>query len=289
MSQVTAIIVAYNSADILPAALASLQNQPEISAIMVVDNASSDDTCDIVRKAFPSVTLIKNRTNEGFGRANNKALEQVKTPYALLLNPDAVMEEGAVAALLETVKQHEDAAIVAPALYDESGALLHSYKRSIFKRDYYKDTFIAPEGELCAEFVSGAVMLLHVKHLRDVGFFDPNIFLYYEDDDICLRARRGGYSVVYTPAARATHLVGKSSAPSANQKKADFFRQKHMVWSRLYIEEKYHGKAQAKLLGHKLSIQYALKAALYALTFNTKKVNRYRGRLTGVFEFGIKK
>lgn len=291
MSDVTAIIVSYNSATILPTALSSLQSQKEIVSVIVVDNASGDDSCDIIKKKFPSAILIKNAKNEGFGRANNIALSRVKTPYALLINPDAAMEEGAVAALVAAAKHYEDAAIIAPALYDGQDKLLHTYKRNIFVRENRRTPFIVPEGDLCAEFVSGAVMLFNMGHMKKVGFFDPAIFLYYEDDDICLRARKAGHSVVLTPEAKAVHLVGHSSSPQSNVRKqaaADFFKQKHMVWSRLYIEEKYHGKAQAKLLGHKLSVQYAIKAAVYLLLLNTQKMNRYRGRLTGVFEFSAK-
>lgn len=282
---VTAILVSYNSADVIGEALAPLLKRPEIAAIMVMDNCSTDRTCDLIRSEFPSVLLTENPRNEGFGRGNNIALKKIITPYALLVNPDAVLQEGALEKLLDAAETYPDAAILAPALYNEQGELHVSFKSDVWQRE--KRSSGAPknnaEGDICAEYLSGAVWLLNMRLMRQVGFFDPNIFLYYEDDDLCLRARRAGCGLVYVPAARVTHLMGASSGEIKIE--SEFFRQRHMAWSRLYIEEKYRGNKAAGALAARQNIEYSLKAAFYFFLMNARRTARYRGRLQGIFDY----
>lgn len=279
MAKITAILVAYNSASVIGEALAALIAAPEVANIIVVDNASRDETRNIVRQQFPQVELIESSENLGFGRGNNIALEKAETDYALLVNPDAVMGQGAIAELLRAAAAYPDAAILAPALYDENVALHHSFKRNVFARDASRDQFTMPEGDCCAEFLSGAVMLWNMKHMRSAGFFDANIFLFYEDDDICLRVRQAGLGLVYVPAARATHLMGKSSGNPNHE--AEYFKQKHMVWSQLYLYKKY-GKCLNP--GKLIMVNWA-KYFWYGLCQNRARSARYRGRLDGIRMF----
>lgn len=290
---ITAILVAYNSAGIIGQALSSLVGASHIAKVIVVDNCSSDDTCDYIAREFPSVTIIENSRNQGFGRGNNLGLKKVETPYALLVNPDAVLEEGAIGELLEAAKRYPDAAILAPALYGDDGQLHQSHKKNVFNREQSGGIYTAPEGDCCAEFLSGALWLLNMSHMKSkVGYFDPAIFLYYEDDDLCLRARNHGFGLVLVPSARATHVMGASSGKASSVKKAresEFFKQRHLIWSRLYLEQKYRGEKAAHKLASKLHMGYALRAAFYTMLFKLDKVNRYRGRIAGVFEFETKK
>jgi len=283
MSSVTAILVAYNSGAVIEASLSRLIDAPEISEIYVVDNCSTDHTVELIQRDFPKVKLIENPSNLGFGVANNMALGKVRTDYALLINPDAVLQEGAMALLLEAAERYPDAAILAPELRDEKGEIHISYKKSVFEREKNNGLAIIPEGDVCADYLSGAAMLCNMAHWKQVGFFDPKIFLYYEDDDICLRMRKAGFGLVLVPEAKCVHLMGSSSG-SANPA-GEFFRQKHMIWSRLYVQQKYFGKKSAAKLSAKLRAEYAMKAALYTVLFNKKKLARYKGRLAGTREF----
>ncbi|MGE0754553.1 MAG: glycosyltransferase family 2 protein, partial [Alphaproteobacteria bacterium] len=208
---ITAIIVTFNSQDVLAGCLCALRAEPEVARIIVVDNCSTDDTCELVQGKFPDVELVENPRNLGFGWANNIGLEKVTTPYALLINPDAVLQQGALHALLKAASRYHDAAILAPQLADGNGHIHKSYKRSVFAREAWRDNYCEPGGDLCAEFLSGAVWLLNIKHMRSVGFFDTQLFLYYEDDDMCLRARRAGFGLVLVQSARAIHDMGNSS------------------------------------------------------------------------------
>ena len=282
---ITAVLVAYNSETVIADSLAALLKTPAIAEIIVVDNCSHDATCELIRNQFPSVTLIENPRNAGFGRANNIALERVKTPFALLVNPDAVVEVGAVETFLEAAAIYPDAAILAPTLYDSDGNIHQSFKRNVFNREKNSGIYTPPEGACCAEFLSGAAWLLNMAHMKHIGFFDPNIFLFYEDDDLCIRARRAGYGLVFVPGAKVKHAMGTSSGSS--KPGSEFFKQAHMFWSRLYVEFKYFGMKAAKKRARLLYIECALKAFLYTLVGNKAKTNRYRGRLQGIKAFSV--
>src|ERR1700760_2367020 len=114
MQDVTAILVTYNSADVIGAALDCLKREARIGQVIVVDNASIDDTCAVAARHCPDAVLIRSEKNLGFGAGNNLALERVKTAFALLVNPDALLREGALAALLEAACRYPDAGILAP-------------------------------------------------------------------------------------------------------------------------------------------------------------------------------
>lgn len=116
-----------------------------------------------------------------------------------------------------------------------------------------------------------------MNSLKRSGYFDPAIFLYYEDDDLCLRAVMHGFSCVLVEQAQAVHLLGKSSSEAS-----DFFRHKHMAWSRLYLERKYRGGVCAKKLALRMLSLAALK---FLLHIGSKRRARYAGRMEGIKRF----
>jgi GT2 family glycosyltransferase len=190
-TRVTAVLVTHNSAGVIIDALASLA---AILAI-VVDNGSGDGTCDLVTKRFPATTILSSTTNVGFGRANNLALGRVKTEFAFLLNPDARLVPETLPELLRAADRYPDAAILAPVLADASGRREPSVRVPFLDRRRHgsKLDIHEPRGDTCVEMVSGAAMLVRMSALgprREL--FDPNIFLYFEDDDACMQLRRSG-------------------------------------------------------------------------------------------------
>lgn len=283
MSSITAISVTYNSEGVISNALHALEKSPHVTQTIVVDNASTDGTARIIEHGFPRAHLIKSMQNVGFGRGNNLGLSQVASPYALLVNPDAIVSPEAIETLLQAAQNFPDAAILAPRLKDEGGKQHLSFKRNVFAREKSGGLEQDAEGAICADYLSGAVMLMNMEHMRKIGFFDPAIFLFYEDDDVCMRVRAAGFSCVYVPQAEAIHLMGASSGkPNPNSER---FKQMHMVWSRLYIQQKYKGKGAACVLAAKLGAEYSAKALLYFMSGNKQKFARYRGRVAGVKGF----
>jgi len=128
-----------------------------------------------------------------------------------------------------------------------------------------------PEGDLCANFLSGAVLLLRKPAFEAIGGFDPNIFMYFEDDDLSLRLRQAGHALVRVNAARARHIGGGSSGPSDAVLR---FKQWHFAWSRLYIERKFNGAAAAWRHGLPMLLKRASKALLYSLAGKRQKALR---------------
>lgn len=271
MTSVTAIVVTYDSASVLPACLAALAREG-VPAI-VVDNASTDETTAIAERA--GATVILNTRNEGFGRANNIGAAAAASEFLLLVNPDLVLDPGAVAALLAAVERYPDAGLLAPRIVEPDGRVFFQ-PRSLLSAylPNPRGRLALPEGDVCAPFLSGACLLIRRDLFSRLGGFDPNIFLFYEDDDLCRRVADAGFAMVHVHAAVARHGRGRSSAPKPGR----IFRGRwHQAWSRAYVSAKYGLPNPASLM---LALN-APKAALSLLTFNRTMIERYGGSAAG--------
>lgn len=282
--RVTAVTVAYNSGHAVAGCLESVRG----CALVVVDNASQDDTQAIVRERFPEARIVANAVNEGFGRANNRGCALANTEYVLFINPDARLTPGSLDKLLEAARRHPEAALIAPRILRPGGRVEISHDVDLWRRgDMPPGPAPEPEGEICADFLSGAVILLRRSALKGYPPFDPALFLYYEDDDLCLRLRREGHALIQVPEAVAEHVGGGASRPSWRITWRKFW---HMAWSRLYLEEKYFGAAAATMTGVAHLLRFGPKAIGYALILNHKKALRDAARYAGTFAYlvGVK-
>lgn len=279
--RVSAILVTYNSAAVVCEALDSIA---QLSTIYLVDNASSDQTCELIAERYPTVKLLRNQRNLGFGMANNRAAALAETEFMLLLNPDARLEAGALAQLVEAADRYPEAAILAPALVDETGQprviLCHPFLRRHKIKAPFEQRWIA--GELCAEMLSGAVMLVRRRMFMNEDLFDPVLFLYYEDDDLCLRARARGHTLMVIPTAIAFHGNGRSSAPSL---KLTGLKQRESMASELYLISKYRGRLATlgKMTGWLL--RNLLNIPFYLLIGQPRRAHRSLNKLAGVLLF----
>jgi N-acetylglucosaminyl-diphospho-decaprenol L-rhamnosyltransferase len=277
-ARTSVVAVTHDSSHVIGPCLASVARA---TAIVVVDNASRDGCVAAVRANAPAAELIANPVGLGYGNGANQGLERVASEFALVINPDAVLRAGALDALIAAADAYPDAAMLGPAIYNPDGSLEISHDTGLFERarlDARRDGEPAPEGPLCAGFLSGAVFVLRMSAVRATGGYDPAIFLYYEDDDLCLRLRAAGYSLVLVPGAQAEHLGGGSIHAGWASHWEKFF---HMAWSRLYVEAK-HGRAgggPAVALGNALG--FAAKALGYALIGQATKAVRDAARASG--------
>ncbi|WP_132253189.1 glycosyltransferase [Methylobacterium segetis] len=234
MPSLVAIVVAHDSAHALPDCLAALAAE-HVPAI-VVDNASRDDSGRIAEAA--GALVIRNRRNEGFGRANNIGAQAAEhAARILILNPDLVLQPGAADALLRAADAYPDAGLLAPRLVEPDGRVFFQ-PRSLLS-PYLpnpKGRLALPEGNVCAPFLSGACLMAEREFFLGLGGFDENIFLFYEDDDLCRRVADTGRALVHVDAAVASHGRGRSSAPEPGR----VFRTRwHQSWSRAYVSRKY--------------------------------------------------
>lgn len=273
-ASVTAIVVAHDSAAKLAACLSALaqQNVPTI----VVDNASGDGSVQMAEAH--GARVIRNAKNEGFGRAMNIGMRAAPTEFALLVNPDLVVAHGAVALLLEAAHRWPDAAICAPQIVEPDGRVFFSNQSLLADRlRNEKGARWIPEGDCCTPFLSGACWLVRRQIVRDLGGFDENIFLFYEDDDLCRRVSEAGHALVHVHGAIAQHERGASAAP---RKGRVFKARRHLAWSRGYVSRKWGlPRPEGKIL-----LQNLPKLVLSAMLFQTARVERYGGMVQGAID-----
>lgn len=254
LAEVTVVVVCYNSGAVLAECLGSI---PPAVRLVVVDNASADDSAGLAARRAPWAQVIRADRNLGFGRAANLGFSQAETRYGLLLNPDTRCAPGMVEALLDAASRYPDAGLLAPGIFTPDGAMQYG-RLPIFERRRRRAAPVPPVGDCCAGYVGGAAMFFPLAAFRAIGGFDPAIFLYYEDDDLCMRMRRAGYSLVHVQAARLDHGSGCSSAPC---ERIAWSKEWHMAWSRQYMQRKYRGTAKASLCAVGLVIDLAGRLA----------------------------
>jgi len=252
-----AVVVSWNVADLLPDCFNSLAAaEPPLAGIVVVDNASSDDTCHLLRRDFPAVRLIANDSNAGFGTATNQGVRAALASGAdslLLLNPDASLEPAALATLLDSLNSSPASGIVAPAIVNADGTpqpyafggdptlayLLRRGSARLLRRGYLHDW--GSTDELTPDWVTGACLLARAEIFKAGIWFDENFFLYFEDNDWCLRTRQAGWQIRRVPAARACHVGGASltrnpAARRAYRRSLLYFYARHYpAWQRFCL------------------------------------------------------
>lgn len=275
-SRVTVVVVTHFARAVIAPCLAAAA---PAARVIVVDNASGDDTREIVRRALPEATIIANATGVGYGNAANQGLAAAETEFVLLLNPDAVLAPDAVPLLVAAADRWPDAAVLAPALRTPGGEWEVSHDVGLFARPGLgARTDDEPTGDICADYVSGAVMLVRRSVYQRLGGFDPAIFLYYEDDDFCMRVRQAGHAIIRVAEAVASHLGGGSIPATPEKKREKFFA---MAWSRLHIEAKWRGHGAAWRIGLAALIRHGVKALGYAVTDPSGKGLRDAARFRG--------
>ncbi len=285
IQKVTVVLVTYNSKEVVGSALKSI---PEGASIIVVDNASRDGTVEYIQEHFSQVKLIVMPENIGFGPANNVALERVKTPFSLLMNPDACfIESGTINQLLSAAVCYPDAAILAPGIIDENGVVQRTLPAPLMRRRQMNknSSFSMGDvvGDTCSFSLSGALMLLRMSAFVDAEyFFDPNIFMYFEDDDICMSSRARGYTTILIPSAKVMHLVGRSSPPGLE---IEALKLRHKTFSQLYVMAKYGKSDESLEKARRMLRKNRLRLFLSLLFFQHGQALFSRSRCDGAVAF----
>ncbi len=231
--RVTVVTVAHNSLAVLPAMLASL---PRSAGTVIVDNASQDRAALAALAAEHGAQLIRNDDNLGFGAACNIGASEARTEFLFFLNPDARLAPGALEALVTAADNHPEASAFNPAITDGRG-------RPYFKRGSVllpraeKLPSGWPETDRELPVLTGAAFFVRRAAFEAAGGFDPEIFLYHEDDDLALRLKAGAGPLRFVRAAHVTHDAGNSTLRSPA---SAAFKAFHMGRSRVYATRK-HG------------------------------------------------
>ena len=261
--QVTIICVTYQSRALVESLAATLRLFPHV---LVIDNASQDGTVAAVRKWLPHARIIERADNGGFGKANNEAMAQVRTPLALLLNPDCDIKPDGLLTLIDTLHRYPSAGIVAPQSWRDNQKPQKCF-RPAFYEPPLKNPYRVADATCCAQWLHGCCLLMRTDAFRHVGGFDERFFLFYEDDDLCLRMQKAGFECLFEPAANAWHAGGTSSAPGM---KVSFTRSFHYARSRHLAIRKYQGDDAGWRYLTKIMLAAVPLALAYALLFQRR-------------------
>jgi GT2 family glycosyltransferase len=232
VSEVAAAICTYRSGEEVEAALRScLTSGLDPSQVTVVDNASGDGTADLVQQRFPEVNLIRLDRNLGFAAANNLAARELPGQLLLLLNPDAVLIDDALATMVRAIARDPRRGAISPRIDRPDGRLDAACRRNFPtplralwrlggvsrlrpgspRFGAYNLTHLPVDQATEIDSGSGACLLIRRDVWDQLGGFDPGFFMYGEDLDLCWRIHELGFVVWYEPAARVLHLKGASS------------------------------------------------------------------------------
>jgi N-acetylglucosaminyl-diphospho-decaprenol L-rhamnosyltransferase len=250
--RLSVIVVSYNSADLLPRCLDSVLAQTAgDDEVVVVDNASADGSADLVRRDFPSVTVILSETNLGFGAGNNRALAETNGAYALLLNPDTELGAGSLDGLYRFMESHPRAAVAGGRLRYADGSFQHASFRfpTLWQvaLDFFPINWRLTESALNGRYPRewderafqvdhplGAFMCVRRAAIDEVGVFDERFFMYAEEVDWCLRFKRAGWEVWHCPDALAIHHGGRSTRQHATAMFEQLHRSRFLLYKKHY-------------------------------------------------------
>lgn len=279
--EVSIVIVNWNTRDLLRGCLASIAAETSVPhEVIVIDNASSDGSVEMVAVEFPGVRLITNRENRGFAGANNQGLAIARGAHLLLLNPDTVVLDGAIDRTLAWLAEHPDVGCVGCQVMEgpeviqqtcfadptplnqaivEFGLMRLAPFVPVFGRPWYRGWDRRSERDV--DVVSGMFMLVPRRVFETVGPLDEGFFIYAEEADWCRQMRNAGWRCVFAPVARIVHLDGGSKSTSQIRSKMHVQMQK----SHLYYARKHHGRAGEALTRAMYLLSALLRAGLFGV------------------------
>ncbi len=289
---VSVIIVNYNVREFLQQAVAAVRRATGNLRveIIVVDNNSVDGSAESIRTNFPDVRLIRNTSNVGFGRANNQAIHEAAGKYLLILNPDTIVQEDTIRALVDFMLDHADAGAVGCQILNPDGSFARESRRAFptprvaFYRisglsrlfpgnprfGRYNLTYLPVDEVAEVDALSGSCMMIRRDALcipydaenldgsvsTDlVRLFDEDFFMYGEDLDLCYRIQAAGWKIYYTPATRIIHYKGEST------RKGDLLYVRLFYGAMILFAEK-HFAGRSRLLRLVLRLAIVVRAGV---------------------------
>lgn len=261
MVDVSICMVSLNCWNVLPACLDSLRaGAPAVSyEIIMVDNASTDGTVDLVKQHYPEVRVVQNARNVGFTKATNQAIELSSGRYLLWLNTDTVVQPDTLYNLVQFLEAHPTAGIVGPKVLNADGSFQPQCKRglptpaaSLYymlklheiwphnpRFGQYLLTHLSPDAAHEVDAVSGCCLLARRAVWDTIGPLDEAIFGFGEDIDWCVRAHNAGFAVWYAPTSVITHLKGQGGVHAKPYHKAWGIHQAMWVFYRKHLMSRY--------------------------------------------------
>jgi GT2 family glycosyltransferase len=288
------VIVNFNAGGFLPDVVDSVLQCESVAHVYVVDNLSTDGSLDVVPQGHGDrLTIIRNTTNVGFAAACNLGLTRSTCENIVLLNPDCLLMEGAIDHLIKALRSTDRVGIVGPLLLNPDGSEQAGGRRKLptpslvlsraagaaglrrllpFRlRDFLLHLDPLPRRPIEVEAISGACMTVRREMISDIGPLDKEYFLHVEDLDWCMRARRGGWKVLFVPDAKVVHYKGVSSS-KLHQLAVEYYKHKGMVrfYGKLFDET--HPRWLIALLSAGVWTRFGGIAALHLLSRGAKRI-----------------
>ena len=252
---VSVVFVNYKTKDLTINAIRSVIEKTEglEYEIFVVDNNSSDGSIEAIEQEFPNINIIKNSVNAGFGTANNLGIRQAHGKYILCLNTDTLLVNNAIKIMFDFMEQKENQNVggCGGVLYDKdlnvihSGGSLPSITAILWKfglRYIFPEKYKKIVGENCLadkiEFITGADIFFRKSVLDEVGLFDENIFMYFEDSDLCLRIKNAKYEIKLIEDAKIIHL--ESQSVQIPMQKRKWYKTSEFYYFKKHYPQKYY-------------------------------------------------
>jgi GT2 family glycosyltransferase len=296
---VSIVIVSFNTCHLLDECIASIERETRCShEVIVVDNASTDGSPQMLREKYQGVTIIENTENVGFARANNQGFSVASGKYFFMLNPDTVILDGAIDKLVEFMESNPDAGICGPRNIGKDGKLQYScdhfpsfwsalwvytnfvnrypsvkmFRKSRMQYWDYSDT-------RDVERIAGCSLFIGSELYKQLGGLDGKYFMYFEETDLCYRVRQYGYRIFYVPFASILHYGGESSQAQTGQNVIDGTVSTYYLSSQYYFYRKHYGVSY--MLAIRM-LDFAYGSALLARNvIRGDKLKRMRGRVKG--------
>lgn len=287
---VSIILVSYNTRELLRDCLHSVREKTADLPyeIIIVDNQSADGTPSMLREEFPHIQLIEAGANLGFGRANNLGAEQARGKYLFFLNTDTILLNNAVKILVDFMENHPRAGICGANLYTHDMREGHSFfplptvaneikaqfPFIITKNSLFYTTFNRTGKPLEVDCILGADLMIRRDVFEQVGGFDPDFFLYYEETEMTYRVRKAGYKVYSVPDAEIIHLCGMSTDSPFGEK--NLWSNREMAYSKFLYFHKISGRAGVRYLNLLQTIKCKSGELFYRIKNKPEKIARWR-------------
>ena len=264
LQDITVVITSFKSEGKILTLLDSISRNVKV---IIIENSNDKKLTERIESEYPNVMCYLSKDNLGYAKGNNLGLSKVKSKYALIINPDSKLERNALDNFLKSAEKYPNFSIISPLIQE--------------KQDKNKYVNLKNNNLIEVENVKGFAMFLNLEQFKDIGFFDDNFFIYFEEMDLCRRLRNKNKKIYLDPTITIFHDGGSSHDKSINFE-MEISRNWHWMWSSFYYYKKYDGYLFAflKMFGKLLSA--AIKTFVYFLTFNSQKRKIYSSRLSGI-------
>ncbi len=263
LKDITVIINTFNSEDQIYSCLDSINRSV---SVIIIENSANNNFKRKIESQYSNVYCELANKNLGYGKGNNLGLSMVKTRFALILNPDAQLKNDTLDNFLITAENMRDFAIIGPGIQEAKDTLEKKYnQKDIIETDNLK----------------GFAMFLNLQQFKEIGFFDENFFIYFEEIDLCRRLRSKNKKIYLDHKILIDHIGGSSHNQEINNE-MELSRNWHWMWSSFYYHKKHQGFIFAFFKMFLKLISSILRMIYYSLNYNRTKKKIYYHRFSGL-------